>query len=118
MDQTHCFICEKTNHRPEIELVAIATFPQLSFAKNALFAIEKSHIIPSHIIVFSKEEIEEFNCGKNQFLETETVVMKLHGIKDIVHLQLLYIESLCKDNRAITFDTVFKDPFISLEKSN
>jgi hypothetical protein len=99
-------------------MVAIVTFAQSFHGKNALFAIEKSHIIPSQVSLFSKEDIQEFNANNTQFLEAETIVLHMHGIADIVRLQLLYIESICRENQALTFDISLKNPFISLEKSN
>ncbi|HXS14939.1 MAG TPA: hypothetical protein VN711_02335, partial [Candidatus Saccharimonadales bacterium] len=114
MDQTTCFICERTNHIPETEMVAIVTFSQSFHAKNALFAVEKSHIIPSQIWVYAKNEIKELNSNRGQFLETETVVFQMHGIADIVHLQMLYMESICRENKALTFDISLKNPFVSL----
>lgn len=111
MEPTHCTICEKTRHIPSSQMWAIVTFGQKYQVENALYAIEKSHIIPSVVQIFTKEEIEEMNQRKENFLEKETVVFQMHGIKDIIYLQLLYLESICKEHGALTFDTSSKNPF-------
>lgn len=91
MDQVICKICQKTNHTPKRKVILVATFAQMFFAKNALFDIEKAHIVLSWHDVYVQNTIP-------------TCIMELHGLTDIVNLQTLYIESICRDNNALSFD--------------
>lgn len=91
MDPIVCTICKKTNHIPEKSLIVIATFGQHYQSKNALEIIEASHIA----FVWQKIFVRQDNVA---------LVLQLHGIKDIVNLQALYIESMCKENNALTVD--------------
>lgn len=99
MDEIHCSICTKTNHIPEGQVVIIATFAQKYQAKNALFDIEKSHIAPVMSCIVSQKEILE-----KEFENSQTLILQLHGIKDIVQLQSLYVESICQNNGSLTID--------------
>lgn len=99
MNPITCQICKESNFLPETQAFVVATFASFLKAKDAIFAIQKAHIILSWSTIFAKGEKE------NMFEDTDTVVMQLHGIKDIVRLQLLYIESICQENNVLTFDT-------------
>lgn len=91
MEPIHCQICTKTNHHPDGVVVIVATFPQEYFAKNVLEDLEKAHMNPVLSELFTKENIK-------------TLVVELHGIKHIVQLQSLYVESMCRNNNALTVD--------------
>ena len=93
MDPIRCFICEETNHIPERQVIVVATFSQKYQAEQALFEIQKSHIN----FVWQKIFIQQ---------NLATLVLQLHGIKDIVNLQSLYIESICQQYTALTIDIV------------
>lgn len=80
----------------------MATFSSFVAAKEALFAVQKAHILPVWCKVFSKEEVAEKTNGK--FMESETLFLQLHGIKDIINLEMLYIESICREKNALTVD--------------
>lgn len=101
MDTIHCSICTKTNHTPDGQMVIIATFAQKYQAESALFDIEKSHIAPVMSCIVSQKEILE-----RSFDNSQTLVLQLHGIKDIVKLQSLYIESICQNNKSLTIDVI------------
>ena len=100
----NCFICKKTNHHFDSQVVVIATFSQKFHGKDALSDIEKAHIMPIWLQFFSKEEIAKKN--NREFLESDTLILQLHGIKDIVRLEALYVESICRNNNALTCDIV------------
>lgn len=102
MNPTICTVCQKTNHMPESEGVVIAAFPSLVAAKEALFAIERAHILPVWCKIFSKEEVVRKTNGN--FMESETLFLQLHGMKDIINLEMLYIESICREKNALTVD--------------
>lgn len=93
MDPIICTICQKTNHVPEKQVIVMANFAQKYQAERALFDIQKSHIA----IVWQRIFV------RSDFI---TLILSLHGIKDIVHLQSLYIESMCQNNNALTIDVV------------
>lgn len=99
MDTNRCVICRKTNHIPDGHMVLVATFAQQYQAKNTVAAIERAHIVPVWFCIFSQEEILE-----KAFDNSQTLVIQLHGIKDIIKLQSLYIESMCNDNNSLTVD--------------
>ena len=99
-----CGICDKTNTHPKEEIIVVATFPQNVFAKEALAAIEKAHIIPFWQTLLTKEEIMQ--RGKGKLMEVPTVICMLHGIKDIVRVQTLYAESIFQECKMLTFDTL------------
>ena len=101
MDTNHCLICQKTNHIPEGQMVIVATFAQQYQAENAVAAIEKAHILPVWSCIFSQDEILE-----KAFADSHTLVLQLHGIKDIVRLQGLYIESMCQNSGSLTIDVL------------
>lgn len=88
-------------------LVAFAHSYQI---ENALSAMEKAHLTPSIVKVYSKEDIQQLNNGKNVFLETDTMSLELRGIADIIKLEALYIESICQEHGSLTFDTYKKGP--------
>lgn len=91
MDPITCTICQQTNHIPERSIVIVATFAQKYQACGAIETVQKSHISYVWEKIFVKEN-------------TATLVLQLHGIKDIVNLQSLYIESMCQENNALTID--------------
>lgn len=91
-------------------LVAFARSYQLT---NALSAMQKMHLMPSVARVYSKEDVQKINAGKQVFLETDTLMLELHGIADIIKLEALYIESICQEHGSLTFDTYKKSPLIS-----
>lgn len=101
MDTNHCTICQKTNHIPEGQLVIVATFAQKYQAENVVSLIEKAHILPVWSCIFSCDEI----LGK-EFENSQTLVLQLHGIQDIVRLQGLYIESMCQNSGSLTIDVL------------
>ncbi|HYK08905.1 MAG TPA: hypothetical protein VEW42_05390 [Candidatus Eisenbacteria bacterium] len=86
----NCIICTKTNHHPDGVIAVVATFPQHYFAKNVLEDVEKAHITPVGTTIISGEQ--------------KTLIVQLHGIKDIIQLEGLYIESMCRNNNALTID--------------
>ena len=102
MDPIICTICKKTNHLPQSEGLIVATFSTNFAAKEALFAVEKSHILPVWCKIFSKEEI--FKKTNGSLMESETLFLQLHGLKDIVNLEMLYVESICREKNALTVD--------------
>lgn len=91
MDPIICTICKKTNHIPEKSLIVVSSFAQQYQAKNALEHIEASHIS----FVWEKVFVQK---------DYTTLILQLHGIKDIVNLQALYVESMCQENNALTVD--------------
>lgn len=101
-----CQICTKTNSFPKKEIVVVTTFSQKLYISQAIAALEKAHICPVWQAVFSKEEMREKSEGR--LMEAPTLILVLHGLKDIVHLQTLYIESICRELGLLTFD-VFSD---------
>src|SRR5581483_9682582 len=101
MDKITCLICAKTNHTPDGQMVIVATFAQKYQAENALFDIEKSHIAPVMSWIVSQKDILE-----KSFDNSQTLMVQLHGIKDIVKLQSLYVESICQNNRSLTVDII------------
>ncbi len=100
----NCTICKKINRIPEGKLVILATFGQEYLAKKVAEDLEKAHIIPSWSKVFSKERISEKTNGS--FMDNPTFVVELHGIQDIIQLEALYIESICRNNNALTCDII------------
>lgn len=86
----NCQICTKTNHRPDGVIAIVATFSQKYFAENVLQELEKAHITPIWSKIFTDD--------------VATLIVELHGIKDIVLLQSLYIESMCRNSNALTID--------------
>lgn len=102
MDPIICTICQKTNTKTEGQLVVVASFAQVYQVKDALFALEKAHIVPFWIKKYSKDEIEK----NGMFLACETLVMQFHGIKDIIQLQALFVESMCREQGALTCDII------------
>lgn len=102
MNPVTCTICETTNYMPETQAFLVATFPSFSQAKQALFFMQKAHIIPVWSTIYAKDEVALKT--NNLFDGADTLVIQLHGIKDIVRLQLLYGESMCQQNNCLTFD--------------
>lgn len=99
MDPLQCSFCIQTNHIPEGQLVIVAAFAEKFQAENALWAVEKAHMQPAWWYIFSQKEI----LGE-KFSDCKTLVVVLHGIKDIIKLQSLYIESMCHTNKSLTVD--------------
>lgn len=84
--------------------VCIATFATCLAATQVKDTIRDVHITPVWQHIFSQEEIAE--KGKGKFIALPTIILQLQGIKDIVNLQMLYIESICKEKNALTVDII------------
>lgn len=101
MEPIICRVCKKTNHTLDGHMIIAATFAQKYIAQKALQDIEKAHILPLWSCIFSCDEILD-----RTFPGLQTLVVMLHGIKDICQLQSLYVESMCKSNMSLTVDVI------------
>lgn len=110
----HCEICTSRDSFPKEEVVIVATFPQNLYAKEALLAVENAHIIPFWQTFITKEEIEEKYAG--ELIEAPTLLVALHGIKDIVHVQTLYTESIFQQHKVLTYDVLSQKAWEKYQK--
>ena len=101
MDRNFCKNCQKNNITGD-RILIIVSFAHVFQAKAVMGKIARMHIIPAWIEVFSKEQVK----GIALFNEFPTLIIELHGIKDIMQLQALFIESVCRENGALTVDII------------
>lgn len=75
---------------PKNRLVIIANFAHIYQAKEVLYALQECRIAPT----------------KGVISHPTTLIIELQGIKDIIQLEALFVESICRENNALTVDII------------
>lgn len=103
---TLCIITEavlKLAPLPQAKVAILAAFPSNLHAAQTSLALLMTDIKPASIEFMDAAYISLVNKAKNVTLaEQPTLLIELHGDRDILAMQLKAIERLCKNNRALT----------------
>ncbi len=92
---------------PESEMAAVVAFQNLSDLSSAIGAILASHIQPAALELMDVSYVRLANIAqtKIQLSEMETLLIELHGPKMELQRQLLQLESICRAQHAVTYNT-------------
>lgn len=92
---------------PESEMAAVVAFKNLSDLSSAIGSILSSHVNPAALELMDVSYVKLANMAqkKIQLAEMETLLIELHGPKVELQRQLLHLESICRNNAALAYDT-------------
>lgn len=92
---------------PEFEMAAVIAFENLTDLSTAIELILASHIKPAALELMDRSYVQLANKAQKKIIltEMETILVELHGPKVELQRQLLQLESICRQQKTITFDT-------------
>ncbi|HEX7042476.1 MAG TPA: FAD-binding oxidoreductase [Patescibacteria group bacterium] len=92
---------------PEFEMAAVVAFQNLSDLSSTIGKILASHIKPAALELMDVSYVRLANMAQKKvvLVEMETLLIELHGPKIELQRQLLQLETICRENNAITYNT-------------
>ncbi len=91
---------------PQAKIALMASFPTDALAAKTNLNVLMTNIKPASIEFMDKTYVGLVNKAKQTSLREEpTLLIELHGDRDVLAIQIQYIERLCKNNQAITCET-------------